>query len=278
MKISLNELENQLQSLIEVHLVKMLPGRKIEDLITQQLATAIKAKIVLLADGTRVAPNVYTLIMQPKTAAEWQKDNHLLDTLREAVRSAGEEVGMQFEATPTISITTDEEISGSEIQVIASHHADILTETKGNNNAAENTAGVESDIPENAFIIIDGVKVIPLKEIVVNIGRRLENHIVIDDPRVSRNHAQLRAIKGRYVLFDLSSTGGTFINGQRGNQSILYPGDVISLAGVPLIFGQDNPPLRSDLKETAPLDEPPNFIDRPTAVLKRDTQQLKKDR
>ncbi len=55
------------------------------------------------------------------------------------------------------------------------------------------------------ILIIEGVKVHPLKETVVNIGRRLENHLVIDDPRISRNHAQLRAIKGRFVLFDLKT-------------------------------------------------------------------------
>ena len=46
-------------------------------------------------------------------------------------------------------------------------------------------------------------------------------------------------VRDRFVLFDLNSSGGTFVNGQRTDQSILYPGDVISLAGVTLIFGQD---------------------------------------
>jgi pSer/pThr/pTyr-binding forkhead associated (FHA) protein len=74
---------------------------------------------------------------------------------------------------------------------------------------------------------------------VINIGRRVDNDLVIDDERISRVHAQLRAIKGRYVLFDLDSRGGTFVNDQRIHQSVLYPGDVISLAGVPLVFGQE---------------------------------------
>ncbi len=108
-------------------------------------------------------------------------------------------------------------------------------------------------IPEDAFVIIDGVKVIPLTQPTVSIGRRIENTIVIEDPRVSRTHAQLRAINSRYVIFDLNSTGGTFINGQKTTQGILYPGDIISLAGVILIYGQKNPPPRPDLKETSPL-------------------------
>ncbi len=108
-------------------------------------------------------------------------------------------------------------------------------------------------VPEDAFVIVDGIRVIPLTQPIVNIGRRVENTLVIDDPRVSRTHAQLRAINGRYIIFDLNSTGGTFINGERVTQSILYPGDVISLAGADLIYGQKNPPPRQDLKETAPL-------------------------
>ena len=69
-------------------------------------------------------------------------------------------------------------------------------------------------VPEDAFVIVDGIRVIPLTQPVVNIGRRVENTLVIDDPRVSRTHAQLRAINGRYIIFDLNSTGGTFINGE----------------------------------------------------------------
>jgi pSer/pThr/pTyr-binding forkhead associated (FHA) protein len=122
-------------------------------------------------------------------------------------------------------------------------------------------------------LIVEGVKVFPLTTAVINIGRRLDNQLIIDDPRVSRNHAQLRSIKGRFVVFDLNSTGGTFVNGQRTSQSVLYPGDVISLSGVSLIFGQDNPPPRPDLKETAPLQSATS--DRPTALLK-DTRSTAK--
>ena len=62
---------------------------------------------------------------------------------------------------------------------------------------------------------------------------------MVDDPRVSRVHSQLRAVRGRYLLFDLDSTGGTFLNGERIRQALLSPGDVITLAGVPLVYGQD---------------------------------------
>jgi pSer/pThr/pTyr-binding forkhead associated (FHA) protein len=84
---------------------------------------------------------------------------------------------------------------------------------------------------------------------VVNIGRRPDNHLVIDDARISRLHAQLRLVRGRYMLFDLESTGGTFINGERIRQHTLRPGDVISLAGVPLVYGQDDDSAGSDTQQ-----------------------------
>jgi len=127
-------------------------------------------------------------------------------------------------------------------------------------------------IPENAFLIIEGLKIHPLQESVINVGRRLGNHVVIDDPRISRHHAQLRAIKGHFVLFDLNSTGGTYVNGQRTSQTVLYPGDVISLAGVTLVFGQDNP--RSDLVDTSPLSEPGESA-RSTPTMEKRTLDVK---
>ena len=105
-------------------------------------------------------------------------------------------------------------------------------------------------IPPNAFFVIDGFKFYPLVRAVINIGRRLENDLVIDDPRVSRNHAQLRAVEGNYVIFDRNSTGGTFVNGSRVSETIIYPNDSISLGGIILTYYQDDPPPRPDLIDT----------------------------
>jgi hypothetical protein len=213
------------------------------------------------------------LVMHPDESVRWQ-DQKLLAILLHSIATVTQEAGFRITISPTITIATDDKLSLSDAQVVASHRIEPMAET---NASPLDTGKLEdySKLPENAFLIVEGVKVFPLKLPVINIGRRLDNQLVIDDPRVSRNHAQLRAIKGRFVVFDLNSTGGTFVNGQRASQTVLYPGDVISLAGVALIFGQDNPPPRPDLKETAPLANA--AMDRPTAVLKdHSTARLKK--
>ncbi len=274
MKLNLDQLEAKIQSLVENQLTGIMPGIKLEDRIIQKLAVALKQNIIDQKDNGAVAPNAYTLIVASNSASTWD-DSRIIDTLKYIIFTAGKDVGLIFESAPTITITTDNNYSEGEVSVIASHNKlEPVEETHGMATNTNNESDINDTIPDNAFLIIEGVKVHPLKESVVNIGRRLENHLVIDDPRISRNHAQLRAIKGRFVLFDLNSTGGTFVNGQRTSQTVLYPGDVISLAGVALIFGQDNPPPRPDLMETSPLSDP-GSNDRPTATLDNQTVDIK---
>jgi len=273
--MDLKEIEARLQSLVEVQLVGVLMGNNMENLVVQKLATAIKDNIVTKPDGTRFAPSVYTLVVAPTAVEHWQ-DAHLLDTLVDIIKTTGQDAGLKFELPPVITITSDASLSPDHINLLASHQVNKTMENTQNTSAdSEENAVDDNTMPENAFLIIEGVKVFPLRAPVINIGRRLDNTLVIDDPRVSRNHAQLRSIKGRYVIFDLNSTGGTFINGQRTSQSVLYPGDVVSLAGVALIFGQDNPPPRPDLAETSPFGSP--SADRPTAVLRTSPLDKKKE-
>jgi FHA domain-containing protein len=276
MILKLDQLEARIQKLVEDQLAGILPGLKLEDRVIQRLATAVKENIVQQKDDRAIAPNEFTLIVATDTSPMW-KEQSTIEALKNIITTASRDVGLKFVTQPTINITTDDTFSADEIKVIASHKLEPVGDTQGMQTSTGNEESEEADnIPENAFLIVEGVKVHPLTESVVNIGRRLENQLVIDDPRVSRNHAQLRAIKGRFVLFDLNSTGGTFVNGQRTSQTVLYPGDVISLAGVALIFGQDNPPPRPDLAGTSPLNPDPGTSERPTATIEHNTVDLSK--
>jgi pSer/pThr/pTyr-binding forkhead associated (FHA) protein len=73
-------------------------------------------------------------------------------------------------------------------------------------------------------------KLIPLGKAEVLIGRELSNDIVISDADVSRKHARMVQQADSYLLEDLGSTNGTFVNGLRLTApQLLKPGDRVRL-------------------------------------------------
>lgn len=70
----------------------------------------------------------------------------------------------------------------------------------------------------------------------ISIGRDSANEIPVNDAEVSRRHSRLTFQGGKYVLEDLGSTNGTFVNGQRlTSPRVLKSGEVISL-GEQIVF------------------------------------------
>src|SRR5713101_1378473 len=73
----------------------------------------------------------------------------------------------------------------------------------------------------------------------VKIGRYDDNDIVIDNPYISRYHAEIITEGSRYLIRDLGSTSGTFANGERIAQRRLKDGDRVRLGrerGIELQF------------------------------------------
>lgn len=275
--MKLRRLESRLRELLEVRLIRALPGRKPEDFLVQQLTEAIEGGSRPEAGGGGVAPNVFTLMLHSVNRLRWQEPG-LRDALLNLIKTAASDAGLRFAAPPTLTFADQPGIAPDEFRIVASHSYEPMSSTQDmKTDTDEHQSGGElAAIPESAFLIVDGVKEFLLRKPVINIGRRLDNDLVIDDPRVSRHHAQLRAIKSRYVLFDLNSSGGTFINGQRTSQTVLYPGDVISLAGVSLIFGQDIPLPQRDLGQTGPRSQV--GADRATAIIHYGTSRIRKQK
>jgi phosphoserine phosphatase RsbU/P len=61
------------------------------------------------------------------------------------------------------------------------------------------------------------------------IGRQPDNNLVLRDNRASRTHARIIAEKGQYVLEDLDSRHGTWVNGERVARHVLRNSDRIDL-------------------------------------------------
>ena len=61
-----------------------------------------------------------------------------------------------------------------------------------------------------------------------NVGRdTMHSDMILDEPSVSRQHAKVRLEIGQWVLYDLASTNGTFVNGEQILQQALRDGDTV---------------------------------------------------
>ncbi|MEA2160591.1 MAG: hypothetical protein QOD66_2971 [Solirubrobacteraceae bacterium] len=82
---------------------------------------------------------------------------------------------------------------------------------------------------QNALLLLDGKRLM-VGPAGVTIGRSRQCEVVLDDPNVSRQHAEVRPRGGSWVLTDLGSTNGSSINGRRINgPEVVKPGDEIEI-------------------------------------------------
>jgi pSer/pThr/pTyr-binding forkhead associated (FHA) protein len=68
------------------------------------------------------------------------------------------------------------------------------------------------------------------------IGRSDDNQIQVSGPGVSRHHARILATTTGFVLADLGSQNGTFVNGERVTEHELLDGDRVMIGDVELVY------------------------------------------
>jgi FHA domain-containing protein len=89
---------------------------------------------------------------------------------------------------------------------------------------------------ETALLVVGGKRMV-VGPAGATLGRSRKCDIVVDDPNVSREHAEIRPRGGSWVLRDLGSTNGSSINGRRTDGAeVLKPGDEIELGTSTMTF------------------------------------------
>ena len=99
-----------------------------------------------------------------------------------------------------------------------------------------------------AFLIIErgtgSGERIQLKSFPVTLGRDKRNSIVIRDQEASRHHLRIKKRGNLYILEDLESRNGTYVNGDRVVNSTLKNGDKILLGSTELLFHASEPNIK----------------------------------
>jgi pSer/pThr/pTyr-binding forkhead associated (FHA) protein len=89
---------------------------------------------------------------------------------------------------------------------------------------------------QTALLLLDGRRLV-VGAAGVTVGRSRQCDVVLSDPNVSREHAEIRPRGGSWVLTDLGSTNGSRINGRPVERSeVIRPGDRIELGATVLRF------------------------------------------
>lgn len=82
----------------------------------------------------------------------------------------------------------------------------------------------------------DEKKKFDLSQKLMKLGKKEDNDIILLDNTISREHISIEMTDDFYVLRDLNSTNGTYINGMRVKEVFLAPGDIIKIGSTELEF------------------------------------------
>ncbi len=206
------------------------------------------------------APDLYTLVLPSIEAQILLTHPSELDRLSRILQNAVSRAGMSCAAIPTLRVVADPQAVAVNIsaEFYQPGMGDSLTyQLEGAREPARQLTN--SELPK-AYLIVNGLSTFFITKAVVNIGRDPTNQLVLNDPKISLQHAQLRLVHGRFFIFDLDSQRGTFVNGVPVSSHALNPGDVIQLAGLPLVYGQETEPPACQTQELPANPPPPEVL------------------
>ncbi len=237
-----SQFEERVQALVEGGFARLFAGRLKPREVALRLARAMEDGAALDAHGSLSAPNRYLVRLHPDDHA-WLLDAHpaLGSSLAEDIVALARNGGLRLDTEPEVVLISDPAVAVHTMAVQADHVAVTRQTTRlllERDLQREEDPSPAPALPP-AYLVLDGDRYVLLDRSVINIGRRRDNTIVLDDRRVSRHHCQLRYRFGEFVLYDLASRGGTFVNDARIAECVLRSGDVLSLAGVKLVYVVD---------------------------------------
>ena len=239
MKINLERIEEKLQNLFEKKLISIFLGNQHQTRIIDALISSMKHNIGENEGDTLQAPDRYLIYLSPQDHKEWVTHQDILDELAESIYKIGLEEGLHFLIPPSIVLIENPTTPKDHFRIDSEYSKAILKMEETVGMPKPDMKDALDDLPKNAYFVINGSKNVNLNQPVINIGRHSDNDLMLDDPHISRHHAQLRAFNKQYIIFDVGSTGGIFINGKQLLQATLQSGDVIRMGITSLIYIQD---------------------------------------
>lgn len=193
--------------------------------IASALQNEMDARAAVVSRSRTVVPNVYTVHVSPEDYERLSVyDETLMAEFAVMIRDYAQQQQYSFLGSVTVAMQPDAERPQGTV--------DIVSEAKVDHEVAP-AAG----FPAGSAPRVEGTAgTFGLTRAVTRIGRGNDADIRIDDPGVSRHHAEIRIVGPEVVIKDLGSTNGTYVNGTLVAEQPLRDGNVITIGSSNLTF------------------------------------------
>ncbi len=214
--MGLQQFERRLERLVEGAFAKAFRGQLQPIELGRRLTREMDLRRAVGLHGF-IVPNELNVFLSSQDFERFTQFGDSLEReLTAAVREHAGREGYQFVGPVKLELHLDPELSVSTF-------------------AIESELVEGEDRPSDWLVLPDGRRV-GIGSQVVTIGRLPECAVVLDDPNVSRRHAQVRREGDAVFVVDLGSTNGTRVNGVPVREHRLVAGDVISVGTTALRF------------------------------------------
>ncbi len=242
--------ERLMEQAVEGSLRRVFPASLQPIQLAKAAARAMEQGSSIGVRGAEV-PNVYELRLSAVDLGRFEPQRELLaEEIRSYLVEYARDRDLQLVAPLRVEFAEDARVREGAVQA-AARFGDLAPEVhEGVERAIEGTrrlrladlAAVQprSTLPEQRMTLSDAAGLrfdLEAQAGVVRLGRATDNDVVIDSQRVSRYHAQLRWVETGWLLYDLDSTNGTWLDGGRiepAHPGLVTPGSELRLGDITL--------------------------------------------
>ncbi len=215
--MGLKGFEHRLERLVEGTFSKAFRSGVEPVEIGRKIVRAVDAGRTLGVTGRAVVPNDVVVYLSPSDLEQFHAYVDVLARdLAEATRAHAKEEGYSFVGPVSVTLAEDEGLRTGDVDVAA--------------QIAEGEGG------RVGSLALPGGGRLALGDEPAVIGRLPDCAITLNDPRVSRHHAEVRPYGDGFLVADLGSMNGTSVNGAAIREQQLADGDTITVGSTAIRF------------------------------------------
>ena len=206
-----DQVENLIQVILEKKIFTWLPGGISLREILQKVVEAL-----IIAQRTSGAGITYDVLIKVSPAVYGLWISHQMDLveLGHILAHELEEENRVSNCSPIFHVLGDLNLQEDDIDITVIQYQSDFADTTYMDPIITKS-GIRKNTVVSPYLIDPADNIVNISKTVFNIGRRVDNDLALEDARVSRQHAQIRYSPDGCILFDLNSTGGTFINNNK---------------------------------------------------------------